>query len=370
MKIKTITCHDVYNLGASLQAYALAAYLRQLGHETEIIHYKPRYLSGHYGLWGVSNPKFDKPLIRTAYSLVKFPRRLAKRMGKRKKEFDLFRKKYLPCTRTRYESFEQLKQHPPKADVYFAGSDQIWNTVFSNGRDPSFYLQFAPKETVRASYAASFATETVLPEYRNQVQQWLGEMDNISVRESSGLTILEDLGIDGGVQVMDPVFLLNREHWEKICQPIELKRPYLLIYDFDKSPQIEAFVKKISQEKHLLIYSMLPCSYCNRSFENSGPKTFLSLVKDAEVVVSNSFHATAFSIIFERNFWAFPRQEKINTRMRDLTALMNLGHRYVETLDLNLTEEIDYREVKEILELQTQSSKKFILDTVRSAEQS
>ena len=137
MIIKTITCHDVYNLGASLQAYALQTYLQKQGHEVEIIDYKPDYLSGHFKLWGVYNPVYDKPFIRLLYLLAKLPGRLM--ALRRKKAFDVFTKNYLHLTR-RYHSNDELKKDPPIADAYIAGSDQIWNTVFKNGRDPAFYL--------------------------------------------------------------------------------------------------------------------------------------------------------------------------------------------------------------------------------------
>lgn len=88
MKIKTITCHDVYNVGASLQAYALVTYLRKLGHDAQIIDYKPDYLSNHYPLWGLGNPAYDKPVIRELYNLAKLPGRLKARNGKA--EYDRF----------------------------------------------------------------------------------------------------------------------------------------------------------------------------------------------------------------------------------------------------------------------------------------
>lgn len=136
MKIKTITCHDVYNVGASLQAYALVTYLRKLGHDAQIIDYKPDYLSNHYPLWGLGNPAYDKPVIRELYNLAKLPGRLKARNGKA--EYDRFTAEFLPLTPRRYTSNDDLKQNPPEADVYFAGSDQIWNCFFPNGKDPAF----------------------------------------------------------------------------------------------------------------------------------------------------------------------------------------------------------------------------------------
>ena len=170
MKIKTITCHDVYNLGASLQAYALQNYLLSLGHEVEIIHYKPDYLSNHHKLWLVANPKFNIPFIKQLYLLAKLPGRLI--ALKRKKVFDSFTSKYLRLTR-RYNSYEDLKNDAPEADCYIAGSDQIWNTLFRNGRDAAFYLDFGNQNIKRISYAASFATPEIVPEYKEFVKDKL-----------------------------------------------------------------------------------------------------------------------------------------------------------------------------------------------------
>ena len=137
MKIKTITCHDVYNHGASLQAFALQHYLQSIGHDVEIIHYKPPYLSGHYDLWKVSNSRYDKPIIRLLYLMVKLPGRL--KSLKRKRAFDAFTSQFLRLTR-RYDTIEALRNDPPHADVYIAGSDQIWNTAFRNRLEPAFYV--------------------------------------------------------------------------------------------------------------------------------------------------------------------------------------------------------------------------------------
>ena len=232
MKVKTITCHDVYNLGASLQAYALAEYLSEIGQEVEIIDYKPLYLQ-HYNLKKVNNPAYDKPVLKELYLLLKLPERLKGRRSKRKKEFDKFRETFLPITNQTYCTNEELKRDVPEADIYFAGSDQIWNTLFKNGKDPAFYLDFAPSESIRASYAASFATEDIVEEEKVNVKKRLEKMDYISVREKSGIEIINQLGIKGAVQVLDPVFLLKQAKWIEIEKKGDFREPYLLVYDFE-----------------------------------------------------------------------------------------------------------------------------------------
>ena len=323
MQICTITCHDVYNAGASLQAYALQTYLKSLGHDVKIIDYKPDYLSRHYRLDIVGNPKYDKPILRQAYLLAKLPGRL--RMLPRKRAFDSFTAKYLDLTR-RYASNAELKADPPEADIYFAGSDQIWNPLFSNGKDPAFYLDFAPEGSVKASYAASFATEDVLDDWKPQMKDWLHALDYISVRESSGVRIAQELGIIGAVQVLDPVFLLDASTWRNMASE-RPSYPYLLVYDFDGNKQIEQEAKRLAAQHKLKIVTLQKFPYADRCIRDAGPREFLSLVDGASFVLSNSFHATAFSLIFQRPFMVYDRCENINTRMRDLMVTVGLSHR-------------------------------------------
>ena len=359
MKIKTITCHNVYNAGASLQAYALAEYLNSIGHECQIIDYKPDYLE-HYKLFGVSNSRYDKPVLRELYNMAKFPGRLKAKYGNKKKEYDRFTADFLPVTTETYTSNEELKSNPPEADIFFAGSDQIWNSFFNNGKDPAFYLDFAPLGTVKASYAASFATENIFTELKPQIKEWLSNMDYISVRESSGLNILNDLGIQEAVQVLDPVFLLPKEKWESIIEYTAENDSYIFLYDFDKNEQLGLAARELAHKNGWKVYSYLDNPYCDRCFKNAGPRAFLGLIKNAEMVISNSFHATAFSLIFEKNFWVINRKEAINTRMRDLVESIDLGDRLVSNVfDINF-ESVDFSMIKELLKKKIDESKAYI----------
>lgn len=339
-----------------MQAYALVKYLTDLGHDVEIIDYRPEYLSRHYRLDVVNNSRFDLPFVRQLYLLAKLPGRLKARMSQGKKLFDEFEKKYLPLTKECYCSKEELKKNPPMADVYLAGSDQIWNTLFQNGRDSAFYLEFAPKESVKASYAASFATEDVLEEWKEPIKGWLKELDFISVRESSGLNIIRNLGIHNAKQVMDPVFLLDKCFWEKLASGYNARESYLLIYDFDRSEEISEYARKIAQERSLRIYSIFNNSMADCCYTQVGPLEFLQLVHEAKYVISNSFHATAFAIIFEKPFAVFERKEKINTRLLDLLRLLNL---------CKINDTIDYDDINLILGKKIDASKKY-LDEVLS----
>jgi len=360
MQIRTITCHDVYNHGASLQAYALQTYLESIGHTVEIIDYKPDYLSRHYQLWSVDNPIYDKPIIKQLYLVAKLPERLL--ALKRKRLFDEFTKKYLKLTSKRYHSNEELKSNPPQADVYIAGSDQIWNTLFPNGRDAAFYLDFAPKTSKRISYAASFATEDVVEEYKPFVRKMLQNFDVISIRERCSLPLLASLGREDGVAVCDPVFLLSKEQWNEVVSRTHEKERYLLVYDTEHSAKIEEIAQQIAKEKKLKIYNVsgFRLGYVDKDMWTSSPLDFVQLIREADYVVSNSFHATAFSLIYERDFCVVNRSEGINERMKSLLESCEIEERLVTAYSDSVLYHIDYQKVNSQLCRDIDASKIFL----------
>jgi len=360
MKIKTITCHDVYNPGASLQAYALAAHLKDCGHDVQIIDYKPDYLSGHYSLTEVSNPRFNRPLLREMYLLAKLPRRLKARKGGRKQRFDDFRRAYLPLTDRRYKTAEELHSDCLEADVYIAGSDQIWNPVFPNGRDPAFFLEFAPVEKRKFSYAASFSVDSLGQEDSGRMQSWLRRLDAISVRERSGVDLLKEMGL-AGVRVMDPVFLLAREAWETLAVRPD-SQDYILVYDFDNSPLMRKLAYALAERTGKKIVSVFPMEGAAEVWNHMGPREFLGAIQNAGLVLSNSFHATAFSLIFQKEFYVINREEKINTRMRDLLAELSLDGRLVS--EIPERDAVDWSAVEPRLEELIAQSKAFLAQNI------
>lgn len=362
MRIKTITCHDVYNYGASLQAYALMHYLEREGHETEIIDYKPDYLSGHYKV-KVANPAYNKPVIKQLYLMAKlFPHLHSL---KRKKLFDDFTGKYLKLTSKRYQSNEELKMNPPIADLYLAGSDQIWNTLFPNGKDPAFYLDFAPQGKIRASYAASMATDKIAAGWENFVLEKVMNLDQIAVREKTAVSVLNKIGVTKEISVVcDPVFLLSSNEWIKLINtssPI-IKEPYILVYDFDRSSNIKKITQYIAQKQGLKIIPIGQTAFGRwADYSNSvGPKEFLNLIYHARCIISNSFHATAFSIILQKDFYVVRRTESLNTRMEDLLRTLSLSDRLISSSEsLNLSK-IDYMSIQNYIEKYSQTGKEYL----------
>lgn len=345
LKIKTITCHDVYNFGASLQAYALMRYLTELGHDVEIIDYKPPYLT--FNIWAIG-PRWNKnPLLRLLYFMYVVPKRLSHRNARVK--FDKFTSSNLNLTKQTYRSTTELQQSPLVADVFFAGSDQIWNPLLPNGKDPSFFLKFVNDKSIKASYAASFSVKDIPSELKSHYKDMLSNIDFISVRESSGLKILKDLSVDEAQVVVDPVFLINQREWKRITHK-DYEEKYIFVYDQENNKMIRDVAKHLSKRYNLKIYaveSLYPMKYAHKRIKNADPIDFISLINSAEIILTNSFHCISFSIIFNKKFWLFKRTHmKVNLRMVDLLNSLDLSDRIyrgdMKSLNIN---EINYANV-------------------------
>lgn len=370
MKILIITCHAVQNHGACLQAYALSHYLQTLGHDVEIIDYRPDGLYGGYKLLACPNRYKRLFVLKLIYLTAKLPSRILSLP--RRKVFRQFVDNHMSLTSERYTTFEQLKSNPPDADLYICGSDQIWNTFFYTGTDRGFYLDFPTNGKRRISYAASFGYSTIRNGYEDFVKSKITQLDAVTVREESGLKMLSKMGIEGQMAV-DSVFLLTRTHWESLCGSVGFpKEKYVLVYDFEDNDLIEYLAKLYAKQKGVKIYSIgAHClKYADKCFTKSGPIQFLSLVKNAECVIGNSFHGILFSIIFERDFFVVRRDDGLNARMEDLLKRYDLCHRMIVShLDDNaILEHVDFKALKDRLESNIESTKEFLAEQIKLAE--
>lgn len=326
MKIKTLTTYDVYNYGASLQAYALQTYLADLGNDVEIINYQPEYLTRKYDYKWVNPESWMSRYVvtRCVYRIMKYLQRQTT-LG-RKRKFDEFNHKILKETKCKYLTYDDLCQNPPEADLYIVGSDQIWNVFYETGRDLAFYFDFV-KKGAKASYAASFSYLDIDNENLERIKKSLSTFKAVSVREYQGIDILNKIGIKG-TWVLDPVFLLSVDKWKMLMSDFKKTEPYLLVYDFEGNGLLEKFAKNYAKKKGLKIYSITdtyPRLYAEKNFNCAGPKEFLSLIYNCDAFVSNSFHGTAFSIIFHKPVFVFNRhRHKVNSRMQSLMKLFEL----------------------------------------------
>lgn len=338
MIIKTLTTYDVYNYGASLQAFALLKYLKGKGHDAQIIRYQPVYLSRKYDYkWVNPESRMSKYAVtRFVYRIGKFIQRQTT-LG-RKRMFDFFNHHVLDETETLYTTFDELKSNPPKADLYICGSDQIWNVLYDAGRDPAFYLDFAPEGRKKGSYAASFSYLNIDEENKKRICNSLTSFDAVSVREYHGINILETMGIKGE-WVLDPVFLINSSDWKDFASKgkydINPNEDFLLLYDFEGNPLLKRCAINYAKEKKLKIYAIVDTyglRYADKNFSDAGPYEFVQLINNCKAFISNSFHGTAFSIIFHKPFFVFNRnRHPVNSRMESLTKLFHLEDCIIDT---------------------------------------
>lgn len=365
-RIKTITSHDVYNYGASLQAYALMKYLQERGCEVQVIDYKPSYANARYNFWYMdAKYKWENFFIlKFLACLLLAPKRFY--TYERKKAFDSFTLKYLCLTKKKYFSYDALKEDAELcADVFIVGSDQVWNSNHANGKDPANYLGFVRGKAKKMSYAASFGMDHIEKGYELFVKQMLENFELITVREKHGVEILSRLGIVSK-QVVDPVFLLDKEKWNSIAESKTLDEDYILVYDFGNNPLIKVFAQEYARKHKVKIYSIndfIPHRYADKNINNAGPEAFLNWIRNAKCFISNSFHGTAFSIIYEIPFWVFKRKDCVNSRMDSLLDMVGLENRVIEddTSFERMDEDIDYQSVKRNLERNITFSKEILL---------
>lgn len=369
MKIAIITCHAVYNYGAALQAFALQTYLKSIGQEPMIIDYRPDYLSRRYNFW-YCNPKSRLYSLFKISRVFYFPFALynyyCKQMYRRVKPFRNFENQYLDLTNKKYLSNEALSKDCPEFDSFFAGSDQIWNTFLKNGNDPAFFLDFVPLGKKRIAYAASFGSNQLLHESIPNLKKWLAKIDNISVRESSGVNLLKQ--IDSiGIQVLDPVFLLSIQDWKKL--PIEtINEDYIFVYDLSENNEdIAKFAKWLSRKcdyKIISVNDRKVRKYADKNINNAGPLEFLSYLNSAKYVVTTSFHASAFSLIFGKELYTFSNKGANNSnRIAELLDSVGLTDRFNPSLKKH--ESIDYNAINLLKQQKIEFAKQFINDSLK-----
>ena len=270
-------------------------------------------------------------------------------------------------TPIKYYSSEELRKNAPQADVYVAGSDQIWNTFSENGKEPAYYLDFGDENVKRISYAASLATSTIKEECKDFVKEKVKRFSSVSVRETTGAKLLEELGIKDVSVVLDPVFLLDKNEWRKLSAKGNLyglaPGSYLLVYDFlGNDDNMSSFVKEFAKDKSLKVVSINDFSerdYVDININNAGPLEFLALIDNAACVIASSFHATAFSVILEKEFYTFNLKGYNNSsRMQDFLSSIGLQDR-MNPANSSLYN-IEWNGVSSILADKIQTSKKFL----------
>ena len=379
-KIGVITILKTNNYGAELQAYATQAILRKLGYNAEIIDYL-FYKNPQHKKTRRSQPVFNlglkKKIAEWAYPLITNLRSLGNKQKNdvRVKRFEQFHMENTKLSVV-YKSMDELYDAKLDYDVYMVGSDQVWNPGIYSSLLP-YMLTFAPKGKKRVSYASSFGVSQIDASQQWLYKKYLPEFSAIGVREKNAVEMVEEITGCRATWVLDPTLLLNKEDWEEVASEVRyVTGPYVLLYELTPCPYIKKLAYAMRKEKGLTIVRI-----CKRAAEedkdesivnviDAGPAEFVRLFADADMIITNSFHGTAFSINFSKDFYTIaPQKKHNNSRQKSLLELFNLESRFIpENTPINLisTEQIDYDSIGDILDEERAKSFNFLKHSINN----
>ena len=355
MTVKVITRHAPSNYGSLLQSIATQTVLEHLGYECKMIDYQRKDERGiRMVLNQVSRKKdFSSPLKKLFYIIIRYP--VEKYAQCR---FDRMRNRYLKMTKrcTTPEDLSQLK-----ADAFMTGSDQVWGPVITGMYDAAYFLQFATGGAKRLSYAASFGKTNFDAATTRVYQQMLASYDKITVREDSAVQMLESWGAKNCYgQVLDPTLLLSADEWIDLLvyEEMQIKyasQKYILVYQIHNDRQLSSYALRLAAHTGLKLLRVNPFMH---QVHRGGKfvlcpdvTEFLSLIKNATYIVTDSFHGTCFSLTFEKQFIEVLPKKTTKTRNQSILALTGLSNRIVYDFDdfSIINRMINYQPVREIL---------------------
>ena len=304
MKIGILTFHAAQNYGAVLQCRCLYEVLRNLGYEVSVIDYRPDYLIEPFKLWKNKFLKHPKTLLKVSTRLAGALRR--------ESAFSSFEK-------------ELVLTQPGTVglDAIIYGSDQIWNSRICGGFDPVFFAA-APyaQGVLNISYAASDGGVELSEYEKKQFRQYLHNFYRIGVREYPMQERMDEAGIPSTVN-LDPVLLAGKEVLDMFCAPPVCKEKYILTYEAIDNPSVLSIAGRIADEEGLGLISVARAPYAEGT-NKYGPKEFVALFRDAEKVVTTSFHGVALSIVYHKPFQFIPTKTHADERIVSLLNALGI----------------------------------------------
>lgn len=377
MRIAVLTRRYGYNFGSSLQAYAMRLLLESLGHKVEIINYDE--FSQHV-IWKVK-PFIHSVVIPLICLLDKMGIqnnlvRKVKEEKLQKTKFQIFDRKYIMPSNKMLRTKHQLKVAMNNMDTCVCGSDQIWNPT--GAYDSHYYLDFCKNEDIKKiSYGSSFGV-TKITKHKDEIAHYLQDFNSLSVREIQGKEIIEKItGRTDCTMVLDPTLMIHASIWRnkmKDCS-VSLPAQYIACYFLGNKYIPYKFIIQIS--------SLLNCPIVNittfrtrNGIEGTQKKTlspleFLNVIDNAACILTDSFHATVFSILFQKNFYSFNKHNSIseaneNSRLSSLLELMDLEDRYIVDNDADVLfyKDVCYEKTNRIMEEERTRSWNFLVEAL------
>ncbi len=341
MRIGVITVHKAPNYGANLQAYATWKFITNNGHYCEILDMSLQPEGERFPL---SRPEYyqkNKEPFRIRIKLL--ARKILVLFGVKKpiyippsilpsaqRKFNAFNE--LINYSSTYNTLEALYSQPPQYDVYLTGSDQVWNPTQHYCLEP-FFLTFVGEDKRKLSYAASIGIEELRENEKKQFAKWLSSYEAISVREKTAKNLLEEItGRKDIEQVIDPTFLLSQTEWNEFAIKPNIEKPFILVFTLGHNWELIEYALKLRKETYfdVKVVCLMALPYDGNEYESitdACPRELIGYISQAELVLTDSFHGTAFSILMKaKNFYTylFPHAKR-NSRMIDLLELMGLS---------------------------------------------
>ncbi|CVH76450.1 Polysaccharide pyruvyl transferase [Clostridiales bacterium CHKCI006] len=375
-KVGIVTPYKGYNFGTSLQAYAIKQFVSRLGYEP--------YLIGKVSM----NKGRDINLIKLAVMFTRsffrpkvfidtffsYKSSISKELSETSKKKFISFQSILDIHK---HSYYELKKFAKLDDVFFfiCGSDQIWNAT-NLYLDPIYYLQFAPKEK-RIAFAPSFG-KSFIPNYnKTPIKRRIKDFSKLSVREDTGVTIIHELTGRKAECLIDPTLLLSLNEWKKIIDnPVVDYEKFVILYFLDQpNPIVFDFLDTLSNQG----YDFLCLNYSYSGFEkhntikiDAGPIDFLKYILNAQLILTDSFHGTVFSINFHKNFYVFNRSygnaQNQSTRITSILNKCSLESRLVSGTMKNITEitESQFQKADCFLQKERQHAEKYLTEGIQS----
>lgn len=376
MKVGIITFNSAHNYGAVLQAWSLQEYLLASGHEAEVINYRIPAIDNVYRLFEPEKPyKSDKENVKHQEKQYRMVKKEEPKKVLAFERFEQFIAEQLRTTKA-YMSYEELKEEKFDYDALITGSDQVWNTGFTRGVNPGYLLDFGPEQARRISYAVSRGDSVLTNPEKITFERKLAKFDFISVREENVAEEISKLTEHEVEVTADPTFLLEREQFDSIRRSYPCKKPYIYVHNVHVKRTDEtlcAVADELSIKTGLPVATNRRDSYEYKNYladiSDIGPREFLDVIANAEYVVTNSFHATVFSMIYHKTFITIPslrnpeRMKKLLERLEISDHLMDNPSMLPENLQAL---RIDYEKLERLKAEYTKKSKAFLTKALDS----
>lgn len=364
MKIALLSFHNAANYGAAMQAYALQRFLESKGYDCEYLRYENLHRQNAYSMSShiIESIKRGK-LVETVKFILGTPF-----LELRKFKFNQFYKEHLKVSARRYTNSEEASQSEIVYDKFIVGSDQVWCPE-NNGSDTAFLLSFVKDSRKKISYSSSFGLAEIPDHLKDAYKKSLLDIPCLSTRERFGCRLIKELTGRDAVQVLDPVFLLSAEEWSRLI-PERIHERFFFSYT-NRNNQLSSFISqtqyplsgkrlyKLSRQTSVsdFINPRIKVQYTMK------PEQFIQSVRDAEFVVTASFHCLAFSIIFHKPFICIltgnqGKDERIVGLLKDL----GLTNRILQTDTTlgSINNPIDWDKVEQLKEVKLKESVDFI----------